>query len=646
MRTLKSRQLVCTQPKSVQTTDPEWQSWRKIVADFCAPRTAYILAARENDPRPYLAVSVCGILLHGLIDSGASCTLMTHRIWRELKKLPISFTEKPVTESISTANAHTCQIETIISIPYVVEGRVRVVDTLLVPDLVSDLIFGVDFLESFALVPDFVNKTFEFAPLPMTCAVVDKTRLTPTEYEALNHLTDSYFNNIGARLGRTTILEHVIDTGDAPPIKQRHYPVSPNIAKFINTELDEMLRLGVVEPSHSAWSSPIVVVKKHSGAYRFCIDFRKVNSVTKKDAYPLPYMSTILDQLGGAKYLSSLDLKSAFWQIPLEASSRERTAFSVPGRGLFQFVTMPFGLCGAPATMQRLADKIFGPELEPYVFVYLDDIIVATPDFKTHMEVLQKVFLRLQAANLTLNRAKCFFARNELKYLGYIVDSTGLRVDPDKVSAIVSFPTPKNVKDVRRFVGLASWYRRFIPEFSHKIVALTRLTRKHAKFVWTSEADVAFNHLKECLSSAPVIICPDFTKPFCLQTDASSVAIGAVLTQDFDNGERVIAYASRALNKNEQNYSATELEILAVLWAIDKFQGYIEASKFTVITDHHALIWLNKLKEPKGRLARWALRLQQYDFEVIHRKGKNHVVPDALSRSVSLVDVKPADHDK
>ncbi|KMQ86252.1 reverse ribonuclease integrase, partial [Lasius niger] len=409
--------------------------------------------------------------------------------------------------------------------------------------------------------------------------------------------------------------------------------VSPKIQKAMREEIDKMLKGGIIEPSFSEWSNPVVMVKKPNGKYRFCLDFRKVNEVSKKDAYPLPNMSAILDKLRAAQYISTLDLSQAYFQIPLAKDSREITAFSVPDKGLYHFTRMPYGLTGAPATFQRLLDKLIGPEMEPFAFAYLDDIIIATPTFEEHIVWLKKVLAKISSADLTINPEKCEFCKSYVKYLGFIVQKEGLTVDPDKTLPIMEFPIPKNIKQLRRFLGIASWYRRFIPHLTTITEPLTRLLKKNKRWEWGEEQSSAVQTIKEHLTTAPVLACPDFERPFVLQTDASSVGVGAVLTQNFEEGERVIAFASRALADPERKYSVTEQECLAVVWAIKKFRPYLEGYKFTVITDHSSLRWLHNLRNPTGRLARWALELLEYDYEIIHRKGALHHVPDALSRS-------------
>jgi len=386
----------------------------------------------------------------------------------------------------------------------------------------------------------------------------------------------------------------------------------------INKEVEEMLEQGVIEPSDSPWSSPIVVVRKKDGKHRFCIDFRRVNDVTHRDAYPLPQVTATLDKLRGARYLSTLDLENGYWQVPLTPESRPITAFTVPGKGLFHFRVIPFGLHSAPATFQRLLDTV--------------DIIVISRTFSEHIELLAETFRRLREAHLRLNPEKCKFCVEQLKYLGHVVGRDGIRTDPEKVSAVAEWSEPTTIKQIRQFLGMASWYRRFIGNFSTIAAPLTQLTRKNAQWKWGDEETIAFRALKERLISAPVLACPDFTRRFFLQTDASSTGLGAVLTQRYEESDRVIAYASRTLNAAERNYSATELECLAVIWSIRRMRNYLEGYDFTVITDHQALKWLRKIDSPTGCLGRWALELQQYNLEVQYRRGTLNRVANALSR--------------
>lgn len=623
--------------------DDSWQAWISFVGlQYKKSRIDSLFYSLKNDPRPYLKVNIHGLNFFGLLDSGASQTVIGRSGWDKLKGLNVVNLEKN-SSLVKVANGNRCNVLGLVQLPIQLECKVRFIKALVILDIETDIILGIDFWKDMDIVPRFSEFfSWEFGD---TVSSLGLCTISVDDRCKLDTIVANFFKQMGSELGCAKGVYHSIDTGNAIPIKQRYYQVSPYIQNLINVEVDKMLNLGVIEPSKSAWSSPIVMVKKPNNEYRFCIDFRKVNQVTKKDAYPLPYINSILDRLQDAKVLSSIDLKSAYHQIPLDYNSKEKTAFTVPGKGLFQFTRMPFGLHNAPATMQRFVDTVIGYDLEESVFIYLDDIIVATKDFSSHLSVLEKVFNRLLTAGLTVNKEKCEFVKSELKFLGYVVDKDGLRTDPSKVESMLNYPTPKCIKDVRRFIGLVSWYRRFVPNFASLVSPISKLTRKNQKFVWSYEAEASFLKVKELLVSAPILSRPDFSREFVLQCDASQVGLGCVLTQFFDDGEHVIAYASRALTSQESKYSSTELECLSVLWGIQKYRCYVEGVRFKVITDHYSLLWIHKLQNPSGRLARWSLQLQSFDFEIIHRKGKSHVVPDALSRAIAYVDVSENDYD-
>lgn len=601
----------------------------------------FMLAAKDGDVRPYLRVKLCGVEVTALLDSGATRTVFGkdgHDLARRLG-LPV---HPARFDKVTVANGNSVEIVGCVSVPFELEGRVCHVDVIIVPEITDVLLLGSDFIRAFGIVPNLStgNWCFNGQRDGSLCVLNPQSQLSVEQSRCLEQEVGKMFASMGDGLGCSVDATHMIrlKEGQDVPIKQRYYPVSPTLQRQIDHELDEMLQQGVVEPSRSAWSSPILLVKKKDNSYRFCVDYRKLNGVTVRDAYPLPYVSDTLDKLRNARFLSSLDIKSAYWQIPMEEQSKQYTAFTVPKRGLFQFLRMPFGLTNAPATWQRLIDNVLGADLEPHVFVYLDDIIIVTETFELHLEVLLEVLRRVIGAGLRLSKEKCRFCRSELRYLGYIVNDSGLHVDPEKVEAMMKVPTPKNVKEVRQFLGVVSWYRRFVENFATLVSPLTSLLKKNRKFIWDSDCENAFSSARQKLVSAPILACPDYGLPFLIQTDASDFGLGAVLAQRHEDGEKVICYLSRSLTKEERKYSVTEKECLAVLWAIEKLRPYIEGERFTVITDHHSLVWLQNLKEPTGRLARWAVRLQQYDFEIIHRRGKDHVVPDCLSRSVPVVN--------
>jgi hypothetical protein len=432
-------------------------------------------------------------------------------------------------------------------------------------------------------------------------------------------------------LGKTDITQHELYTGDAIPIKQRPYRHSPKERKFLKEEIDNMLEEGIISPSSSPWSSPVVLVKQKDKT-RFCIDYRKLNNVTKKDNYPLPRIDDLFDMLGTSSWYTSLDLASGYWQVKMHPKDREKTAF-ITQYGTFEFNVMPFGLTNAPSTFQRLMDNIFKDVIGKYVVVYLDDLNIYSSSFEEHLKHLKEVFRRLKLAGLKLKPQKCYFANNELKFLGYVISSEGISTNPDKVKAVQNFPVPKNLRQLRGFLGLASYYRRFVPGFSKMASPLNRLLKKEVRYEWTSVQQNAFESLKEKLITAPILAYPDNTKEFILFTDASDIALGAILSQKDDKGhEKVIAYASKSLTTAEKNYSTTEKECLAVVWAVQHYRQYLHGVHFLLITDHSALRSLFHHKLPQTRLARWILILQEYTFTVLHKAGKRHTNVDSLSR--------------
>ncbi|GBM68120.1 Transposon Ty3-I Gag-Pol polyprotein [Araneus ventricosus] len=427
-------------------------------------------------------------------------------------------------------------------------------------------------------------------------------------------------------------VKHRINTADSQPVKQKPYRVSFEERRLIQEEVDKMLKLDIIEHSESPWSSPVVLVKKKNGTWRFCVDYRRLNKITKKDVYPLPRIDDALDSLSGASLFSTMDLKSGYWQIEVDERDREKTAFITPD-GVYQFKVMPFGLCNAPATFERMMDSLLKGMKWKHCLCYLDDVIVYAATFEEHLRRLRMVLQCIQTAGLTLNHEKCFFGQSRLKILGHLVDKDGIHPDPGKVEAIQEFPTPKSISQVRSFLGICSYYRRFVHKFADIARPLHELLKQDVKFEWKDDHQLAFARLKSLLTKDPVLgffIPGDKT---LIHTDASGYGIGAVLVQIQCELEKPIAYASRSLTPSEKNYSTTEKECLAVIWAISKFRPYIFGRPFTVITDHHSLCWLANLKDPSGRLARWALRLQEYDVDIVFKSGRRHQDADCLSRN-------------
>lgn len=609
----------------------------------------------EGDNRFYAKTNVDGEQVVALLDSGAGANCIGKNAAEFLGKRE-SRIIKIKNQKIRTANGSGTSVTGMITLPVEWEGETRDMDFLIVPELNQQMYFGVDFWRIFNLNlvsrGKLVNKEglsidelLEATADKRVCFDANQHVLSESETLQLEEVKRLFpsFEQFG--LGRTNKEEHVIEVIDEGlPIKQRHYPISPVIQGLIFEELDRMLKIGVIEESNSSWSSPVTLVRKVN-KNRLCLDARKLNSRTVKDAYPLPHIEGILSRLQETRFISAIDLKDAFWQIPLEKKSREKTAFTVPGRPLYQFTVMPFGLCNAAQRMCRLMDKVIPASIREFVFVYLDDLLVCSLDFSSHMELLSVVADCLSKAKLTINVSKSKFCYREVRYLGYVVGDGCLRTDKDKVAAMEEFPEPKTPRQLRRFLGMTGWYRRFIKDYASIAAPLHEALTKEKlkKFSLSEEAKQAFKDLKQSLVTAPVLSTPDFKKHFYIQCDASSEGVGGVLFQVNNDGEeRPIAYLSSKLNKAQKNYSVTEQECYAAVLSVKKFRPYVEGLPFTIITDHSSLKWLMSQKELSGRLARWSLKLQAYDFKIEHRKGSQNVVPDTLSR-IDMDEVKVDD---
>ena len=440
-------------------------------------------------------------------------------------------------------------------------------------------------------------------------------------------------------LGRTTLVTHDIETGDHHPVRRRMYrvPQAQRESLFRHTEMME--KSGVIRRSDSPWQSPVLVIKKKDNTDRIVVDMRDLNKVCRPSLHPLPHLDDVLDVIGGSKWFSTLDLMSGYWQIPLTEQAKPKTAFSCCA-GNFEFNVLPFGLTTAPACFQRLMELVLSGINWKSACVYIDDILVYTHgDFDQHLKDLNEVFTRLRKANLKLKPAKCSFARSSVPFLGHVISRDGCSPEQAKIEAIKNYPVPTNVRAVRAFLGLASYYRRFAgSNFAHVAAPLHKLTSKDSRWYWSKECQQSFENLKDLLARPPILAYPDFSKPFLLATDASDVGIGAVLSQlDAAGQERPIAYASRVLSKAERNYSTTQKEALAIYYFAKHFRPYLYGHKVTVLTDHMPLKYFDDLKDARGAVARWGVYLQEMDMEIKYKPGKTNSNADALSRAVPTV---------
>ena len=425
---------------------------------------------------------------------------------------------------------------------------------------------------------------------------------------------------------------HEIRTEEgAKPPSRPPYRLGPAEQDEMEEQVKDLLAQGFIRPSASPYGAPILFVPKKDGRWRMCIDYRALNKQTVKDQFPLPRIDSLLERLGRATVFTKLDLASGYHQIAMEETSIQKTAFRT-NRGHFEFIVMPFGLCNAPATFQRLMNKVFANGLDKFIAVYLDDILIFSQSLEEHWEHLRWALARLREAKLYGRLHKCEFLKDQVEYLGFEVGPRGIQASPGKVRAIIEWPRPKSVHDVRSFLGLASYYRRFVRGFSEMARPLTQLTKNGVEWNWSTAQHQAFNRLKLALTTAPVLKLPDFGRQFVVTTDASDAAVGAILEQDFGNGLQPVAFASRKLNDAEMRYSAYERELLGIVWALAQWKHYCRGPHSVIIqTDHAPLRHLPNQASVNTRVWKWINVMQGYNLEIRHIPGKRNPA-DTLSR--------------
>ncbi|KAG7667411.1 hypothetical protein KSW81_001142 [Nannochloris sp. 'desiccata'] len=428
-------------------------------------------------------------------------------------------------------------------------------------------------------------------------------------------------------------IEHEIELEPgASPVAQQMYRLSFEELAELKTQILDYLNRGFIRPSKSPYGAPILFVRKKSGALRMCVDYRGLNRITKKNRCPLPRIDDLLDKLAGAKYFTSLDLKSAYHQIKIKEEDIEKTAFRTPF-GHFEFVVLPFGLCNAPATFQTLMNNVFRDELHQFVLCYLDDIMIFSKSLQAHIQHVRHVFEKLRKNKLFVNKEKCLFFQTKIAWLGYIISENGIKVDQSKISTILEWPVPKNTIDILSFLGFTGYYRKFIEKYSHIAAPMTELLKKDISFIWTPTQQQAFETLKSKLTTAPILILPSPDFPFEMYTDASDFAFGGVLMQDQGQGLKPVAFSSKKLSEAERKYDIYEKEALSQIHHLKLWRCYIQsAHRSTAYTDNNVLKYLQTQPRLSPRQARWMEVLSQFNVYVEYITGKANVVADALSR--------------
>ena len=467
----------------------------------------------------------------------------------------------------------------------------------------------------------------------MTCAIGD-TRISNDD-KRITRLLSEYcdiFYSEGNPVTKAKGIPPMTIQTTGKPIALRAYRAPFSKRQVISDEVDAMLRDGIIRPSQSPWSSPVLLIPKRDQTARFCVDYRALNAITKRDVYPLPYIQDIFDTIGQGNVFTTLDLKSGYWQLEVAPEDREKTAFTCH-RGHFEFNRISFGLTNAPAVFQRAMDRILSPVIGRCALVYIDDIVVFSRSMTDHVSDLREVFNLLRRANLKLKSSKCEFAKPQVELLGYEISSKGITPLREKASAIRELPRPRNLKALRSYLGICNFYRQCMRGYATVAEPLVRLTRKSTPFEWGDAQERAFIALKAMLISPEVMAYPNLQKPYKLYTDACEYAIGGILVQTDEAGvERVIQYISHQLSPTQRRWATIEKEAYAVVYALTKLRTYLFGAQFTVYTDHKPLKSLFTKEMANTKIQRWAVLLAEYGAKIEYRQGKNNIRADMLSR--------------
>ena len=473
---------------------------------------------------------------------------------------------------------------------------------------------------------------------PAAAAAATSTPDDPDVAKLLHEYADVFPDKLPNELPPARGVEHAIELklGSRPPPVRPLRQQSAKDSTIIDEFIKKNVASGVLRPSQSAYGSMLVIVKKKDGTPRVCVDYRALNDITVKNKYPLPLMDELFDRVQGAQYFSSIDRRDGFFQILLREEDRHKTAFRTRF-GSYEYTVLPMGLCNAPSTFMQMMNDTFRDQLDRFVLCFLDDILIFSRTREEHLRHVREVLERLRQRKLYGKLSKCEFMRSEVGFLGHRIGANGLCVSPDKVDAVKSWPTPRNVHDVRSFLGLAGFYRRFVKDFSKVALPMTALTHDKASWRWGREQQQAFDGLKAALCSAPVLVLPDPSKPFVLNCDSCAYALGATLQQDHGRGLQPVAYRSKKLSPAERNYDVREREFMAILDACSHWRHYLHSDEpFVLKSDHSSLVHYMTMPNLTGRLARWVLKMQDFNCKLEYIPGPQNVVADALSRRADL----------
>ena len=589
-----------------------------------------------------MKVSVSGVCVVSLVDTGSPRSF----IWKKsviLRSHKLLTLETP--QRFFGIGGSPFDVTQFINCCIVYPGGQIIFPLLVTQESPTELILGVDFLQAIKAQLDFSNGAVAVIRTVENPVIVHGT-VEAVENQQSDNIGDK---NVNSRLqaqfpdvfacnpydiGKTSLTAHDIETSDNVPFKVAPYRTPWSERELVATEVKELLRHGIIRPSKSPWASPYLMVsKKGHSKKRFCIDFRRLNSITRKDTFPIPRIDDCLDLLGNAKYFSTIDLASGYWQVPLTERSKCKTAFIADG-SLYEFNVMPFGLCNAPGTFQRLMKKLLNPCKE-FTMAYLDDVIIFSKTAEEHSVHLEEVMRCMKAAGLKLRPEKCHFWVQTFDFLGYEITPTGVRPTTEKLDALKNFTRPLNKKSVKRFLGFTSFYRRFVHRYAELAAPLDHLARPKTTFQWTEACENAFQKIVAKIASAQTLSLVREDLDFQLHTDASGVALGAVLSQmQPDGSSRPVYFASRKLNEAEQRYSTIDREALALSWGLKYFRVYLLGRHVDVFTDHKPLLGLLTTSHITERQFRLLEPLALFKYTPHYLPGKDNVIADALSRDV------------
>lgn len=614
------------------------------------------LQLKNDNKVPFIQGKIEGLFTDILVDSGCmhSCIskdfyILLQKQCTNIKSIPVS----GVTIVTATGNASKTVKEQIY-VKLLIDKSCFHIVFLVVENLIHNVIIGTDFLTKFNAVIDFEKSLVVIAEHGLTISFLKKCntlqeleveiehitmekeekeeKCEKKDLEEVQSLIEKFSNVFSNKPGLTNAYKHKIKLNDNKPLHRKSYPIPFKYQEAVNNKIEEMVEEGIIERSDTQYISPIVPVIKKDGTVRICLDARELNKKIVMDYNCSPPPEHILYRYQSCCCISTIDLTSSFWQIPVEEAHQKYLGFMV-GSKVFVFKRVPFGIKTSVAALTCCLDKVFGENKE-FITPYIDDILITSQNSKEHLEHLEYVFQKLKNANMTANLSKCNFFRKEVKFLGMILSTQGIRVDPDKITAITKYPRPKNVKQLRAFLGICNYNRKFCEQYANILLPLFHLLQKDVKWCWNKQSDQAFIKIKEVLTSAPMLHHPDLNKCFFVQTDASNIGIGGRLFQyGIDGTENNIAFASRKLNAAEINYTTSEREMLSIVWCLKKWETIILGCKVKVINDHKALSFMLSCKLLNSRIARWILTIQQFVVDIQHCSGKNNIIADSLSRN-------------